>query len=134
MHVADTHQSGDVWFMRLRGQRIAKEEDRFDASFGDSAADDQIAAVRTVSDSFDFQSELLGKHLPRVAGRDEFLLTEKVDVLANEFQHQGLLLIVSDECDHGFLVGHVFNVPGESGHVENVPHVRHPGQVLVARI
>ena len=112
MYVADAHQSGDVRFMRLSGQRIAKEEDRVDPSFGNSAADDQIAAVRTVSDSFDFQSELLGKHLPRVAGRDEHLLTKEIDVLANEFQHQGLLLIVSDECDHGFLVGHVFNVRG----------------------
>ncbi len=134
MHVADAHQSGNVWLVRLSGQRVSKEENRVDSSLDDSAADDQVAAVGAVSDSFDVEAEVFAQQLPCVASRDEFLMTEEVDVRANELQHQGFLLIVSNECDHEFLVGHVFNVPGEAGHVEKVPHVRRPGLVSAERI
>ncbi len=101
MHVADAHQRGDVGLVRLSGQRVSKKEDRVDVPFGNSPTDDQVAAVGAVSDTFDIEAKLLAQHLPRVASRDEFVLTEEVDVRANELQHLWFLLIVSDECDHG---------------------------------
>jgi len=113
MDVADSHQRRNVWLVRLSGQRVAKKEHRFDVSLSDSTADDQVAPVGAVSDSCDVQAELLCQQLACVARCDKLLATEEVHMLANELQHRGFFLIVSDKCDHG---------------------VRHPGWLSAGRI
>ncbi len=46
MRVADFHQSGDVGFMRMRGQRITKKNNSFNFLRANQSADLQVAAQR----------------------------------------------------------------------------------------
>ena len=86
MDVADAHQRGDVRFVRLRRERIAEEQHGRDAAFGDSAADDQVTAERTVRHSFDRESQLLGQQLAGISSGDQFVLAEEVHVRTDESQ------------------------------------------------
>ncbi len=101
MHVADSHQSRDVGFVRLRGQGVAEEEHGANVTFSDSSANHEVAAIGAVHDSFDVESEFFCQSFARLSGRDELLRAEEVDVSSDEVQHLGLASVVSNESDHG---------------------------------
>ena len=84
MHIADAQQGSHIGLVRLGGERVAEEDDGLNLAKGDAAADDQIAAIRTVRDAFDFQARFLADQSPRAAGGDERVSLQDVAVADGE--------------------------------------------------
>src|SRR5450631_908864 len=61
-HGSDTQQRFNVWVVRLRLQRVPKEDEQIDLTFGDLGADLLVAAHRAREKAVHMQTELVLEH------------------------------------------------------------------------
>ena len=108
----DAQQRLDVDVVRVRLQRIPKEDDGVDLALRDLGADLLVAAERTALQLLDGQVQVLLQEPAGRAGCDEVVAGQGVPVEARPFEQVLLLVVVCDECDgltpaeHLQLVGH----------------------------
>lgn len=86
--------------MRLRGERVAKEEDRGDMSFRDAAADDEVSPMRTVRHPLDVESEIILQKFAGAAGCDKFLAAKDRDVVADKVEQFLFHAVMGNESEH----------------------------------
>lgn len=103
MDIADAHQRGNIRFVRLRGQRIAEEKDRFDSPLGDTSANDEVPAVRTVRDALDLQADFRCDASTGTAGRNKRTSREEVAMSGDESGEIILLAIMRNQGEHALI-------------------------------
>jgi len=86
VNIAHSHQRRNIRLVWLSRQRIAEEEHGLDFPFRDATANDQVAALGPVCNSFNFEAEFFLQQLTGIAGGYELLLAKEVDVAAREFE------------------------------------------------
>jgi hypothetical protein len=99
VNVTNLEQCLDVWFVRMSGQRIAKEDDRIDVTFDDARADLHVAAFRTGRHTFAAELYLALQEQSGRLGRKETESFEQPSVRSAQPQQLILLGVVRDKGD-----------------------------------
>src|SRR6202023_2728790 len=93
----ESKQRLDVDVVRLRRQRIPKEDDDVDLFLSDERSDLRVAAKRARQEHGDRKIQLLGDGSARRRSRKDFALSERAAVERRPRGHLVLARIVSDE-------------------------------------
>ena len=109
MHIAQAHQHGDIWFVGVFVQRIAKEEYGLDAAFSHLRCDLGISAQWAAQHAVHLQSGFLDKSAGRSCG-DQFdvLSLKKRKMVADKAHHVCFLSVVCDQSDLHFFFSWIY--------------------------
>jgi len=125
VHVAHFHEGLDVGLVRMRGERIAQEDDGIDL-FGDDARPDlEIAALRTTRDEIDVDAEFAFQQTTRRSRSNETERAEHVRMGAHQVEQLFLLLVVRNKGQgQRSAPESIVRICGTGRHARSVPAVR----------